>query len=172
MHSIIPIFSCSVHLKVPRRWYIPGSLSHRHCAVVARSIVVLSTGRVDRSAEVVAVALCVHGHLVVASANGRTEAILLVAGAGHGQEVDDEAPDVEDVAERDDPFKNGGFVDFAAALKHTEGDGKTALQEDECKLDPEADSEDAVFFPVNAEALVFSANEDSRNDVATTGSLC
>jgi hypothetical protein len=106
------------------------------------------------------VALCVHGHLVVASANGRTKAILLVASAGHGQEVDDEAPDVEDVAERDDPLENGGLVDFAAALKHTEGDGKTALQEDECKLDPEADGEDAVFFPVNAEALVLRADED------------
>jgi len=105
-------------------------------------------------------ALCVHGHLVVAGANGRTEAILLIAGAGHGQEVDNEAPDVEDVAERDDPLKDGGLVDFAAAFKHAEGDGKTALQEDECKLDPEADSEDTMFFPVNAETLVFSANED------------
>jgi hypothetical protein len=106
------------------------------------------------------VALCVHGHLVVLSANGRAEAILLVAGAGHGKEVDDEAPNIEDVAEGDDPFKNGGFVDLAAAFKHTEGDGKTALQKDESKLDPEADSEDAVFSPVDAETLVFGANED------------
>ena len=127
---------------------------------MARSIVVLSTSRVHRSAEVVAGALRVHGHLVVLSANGRTEAILLVAGAGHGQEVDDEAPDVEDVAERDDPLENGGFVDLAAAFKNTEGDGEATLQEDESELDPEADGEDAVFSPVDAETLVFRANED------------
>ena len=119
----------------------------------------------------VAGTLCVHGHLVVLSANGRAETILLVAGAGHGQEVDDEAPDVEDVAERDNPLENGGFVDFAAALKHAEGDGETALQEDEGELHPEADGEDAVFSPVNAETLVFGANEDGRDDVATAANI-
>ena len=127
---------------------------------MARSIVVLSASRVHRPAEVVAVALCVHSHLIVLSANGRTEAILLVAGAGHGQEVDDEAPDVEDVAEGHDPLENGGLVDVTAAFKHTEGDGKTALQEDESELDPEADGEDTVFSPVDTETLVFGANED------------
>jgi len=127
---------------------------------VARSIVVLPTSRVHRSAKVVAGALRVHSHLVVLSANGRTEAILLVAGAGHGQEVDDEAPDVEDVAERDDPLEDSGFVDFTATLKHTEGNGETALQEDETELDPEADGEDTVLFPVDAETLVFGADED------------
>lgn len=127
---------------------------------MARSVIVLSTSRVHRPTEVVTGALSVHSHLVVLSANGRAEAILLVAGAGHGQEVDDEAPDVEDVAERDDPLQNGGLVDFATTLKHTEGDGKAALQEDECELDPEADGEDAVFFPVDAETLVFGADED------------
>jgi hypothetical protein len=121
---------------------------------------------------VVAGALCVHCHLVVLSANGRTEAILLVAGAGHGQEVDDEAPDVEDVAERDDPLEDGGFVDLAAAFKHTESNGKTALQEDEPELDPEADGEDAVFSPVNTETLVLGANEYRRDNVAATVSRC
>lgn len=117
-------------------------------------------------------ALCVHGHLVVLSANGRTKAIRLVAGAGHRQEVHDKTPDVEDVAERDDPFKDGGLVDLATTLKDTKGDSESTLQEDESELDPEADGEDAVFSPVNAETLVFSANENGRDDVATAVNIC
>jgi hypothetical protein len=110
---------------------------------------------------VVAAVLCVHSHLVVVGADRRAETVLLVASAGHGQEVDDEAPDVEDVAERDDPLEDGGFVDTAVAtFQHTKGDGEAALKEDESKLDPEADGEDAVFFPVNTETLVFGADED------------
>lgn len=161
----------SFHLKVPRSWDAPGSLGHRHCAVVAGSVVVLTTSRVYRSAEVITVALCVHSHLVIAGANGRTKAIRLVAGAGHRQEVHDETPDVEDVAERDDPLKDGGLVDLAATLKDTKGDSETTLQEDESELDPEADGEDAVFSPVNAETLVFGANEDGRDDVATAANI-
>lgn len=127
---------------------------------MARSVVVLSASRIYRPTEVVAGVLSVHGHFIVVGADGRTETILLVAGAGHGQEVDDEAPDVEDVAERDDPLEDGGFVDFAAALQHTEGDGEAALKEDEAELDPEADGEDTVFLPVDAETLVLGADED------------
>jgi hypothetical protein len=109
----------------------------------------------------VATVLCVHGHLVVASADGRAETVLLVASAGHGQEVDDEAPDVEDVAERDDPLEDGSLVDTAvAAFQYTKCDGEAALQEDESELDPEADGKDAVFFPVDTETLVFGADED------------
>jgi hypothetical protein len=141
---------------------------------VARSIVVLSAARrVHGTAEVVAGGLGVHGHLVVLGANGRAEAVLLVAGARHGEEIDDEAPDVEDVDERNDPLENRGFVDSAvAAFQDTEGDGETAFDEDESELDPEAGAEDAVLAEVHAEALVFGADEDCGDDVATTGSTC
>lgn len=76
--------------------------------------------------------LSVHGHLVVLRANRRPKAVLLVARAHGRQEVDDEAPDVEDVDERDDPFQNGGGVDAAvAALHDAEGDGEGELDDDE-----------------------------------------
>lgn len=150
--------SISHNLEVPGSRHIP----HRHRAVLAVGVVVVTTSSVHRAAKVVATGLGVHGHLIVVGANGRAEAVLLVASAGRGQEVDDEAPDVEDVDEGDDPLEDGGFVDSAvAALEHTEGNGESGFDENEGELDPEAGPKDAVFAEVHAEALVFGANEDS-----------
>lgn len=76
--------------------------------------------------------LGVHSHLIILRANRGPKAILLVARADRGQEVDDETPDVEDVDERDDPLQNGGGVDAAvAALHDAEGDGEGELDDDE-----------------------------------------
>jgi translation initiation factor 6 (eIF-6) len=79
-------------LEVSRRGHISGCLSHGQSAVVARGLAVLlvSAGRVNRATHVVAGSLCVHSHLVVVGADGRSETVLLVARAGRGQEIDDE----------------------------------------------------------------------------------
>jgi len=126
----------------------------------------MAASRVNRAAEVVAGSLSVHGHLVVVGADWRAKAVLLVAGASRGEEVDDERPYVEDVDQRDDPFEDGGFVDFAAALQDAEGDGEAGLDEDESELDPEAGAQNAVLAEVDAEALVFGADEDRGDDVS------
>lgn len=162
-------YSSSRDLEVPRGRHVP----HRHRAVLAGSVVVVTTSRVHRAAEVVSASLCVHGHLVVVGADGRAEAVLLIASAVRGQEVNAEAPDVEDVDEGDHPFEDGGFVDSAvAALEHAKGNGEAAFDEDEGELDPEAGAEDAMFAEVDSKALVLGANENGRDDVATTVRHC
>ena len=163
----VPLF-VSLCLKVPRSRHISGCFSHGQGTVVTRRLAVLSvsTSSVNRAAHIVARGLSVHGHLVVVGADRGSEAVLLVARAGCGQKVDDERPDVADVDQGDDPLKDSGFVGRAAALQDTEGDGKSAFHENESELDPEAGAEDAVLAEVHAEALVFGADEDCRNDVA------
>lgn len=132
-----------------------------------------TAGAVHRSTKLVTAVLGVHGHLVVLGADGGTEAVLLVACACHGQEIDDETPDVEDVDERDDPLEDGSFVDsVVATFQDTKCDCEAAFHENEGELDPEADAEDAVFAEVHAETLVLGADEDCGDDVATTGSIC
>lgn len=130
----------------------------------------MATGGVHGTAEVVSVRLGVHAHLVVRVANRRAEAVLLVARADGGQEVDDEAPDIEDVDEGDDPLEDGGGVDavVAALLEDAEGDGDGDFDDDEGQLDPEGDAQDAVLAEVDAEALVFGADEEGGDDVAAT----
>jgi hypothetical protein len=166
--SLFHFILSSCFLEIPRSRHISGRFSHGQSAVIARSLAVLcvTTGRVHRTAHVVARSLSVHGHLVVVGADRGSKAVLLVARACCRQEVDDEGPDVEDVDQRDDPLEDGGVVDAFTALQDTEGDGESAFDEDESELDPEAGAQDAVLAEVHAEALVFGADEDCGDDVA------
>lgn len=48
-----------------------------------------------------------------------------------------------------------------------EGDAQGDLDEDEGELDPEGDAEDAVLSVLDTKALIFPADEDGRDHVAS-----
>lgn len=84
------------------------------------------------------------------------------------QEVDNEAPYEEDVEERYNPFKDGGDIVAAFVLCYAEGDREGRFDDDEGEFEPEGGAQDAVFAEVDAEALVFGADEDCGYYVAAT----
>ena len=59
---------------------------------------------------------------------------------GSRQEIDDKAPDVEDVDERDNPLEHGGDVFVLLVLCDGEDDGERDFEQDEGEFDPEADA--------------------------------
>ena len=85
------------------------------------------------------------------------------------QEIDDKAPDIEDIDQRDHPLEDGAHVVDLVVLCHAEDDGEGDFGEDEEEFYPEGAAEDAEFAMVDPEALVFGADEDCAYDVAETG---
>jgi hypothetical protein len=83
-------------------------------------------------------------------------------------EIDGETPYIESVDESNDPFNYRSRVVVCAVAKDAKCDGETELDEDEGEFDPEGNAEDTVLAVVNAETLVFPANEYGGNYVATT----
>lgn len=90
----------------------------------------------------------------------------LLLGPDGGQQVDEEGQDVEGEDESDDPLEDGGDVFLAFEGGDAEDDGEGDFDEDEGQFHPEAGAEDAVLPEVDAEALVFGADEDGADDVA------
>ena len=70
-------------------------------------------------------------------------------------------PDVEYVYEGHGPFENRRNVVYFLVTADTECDNQAELDEDEGKLDPEGHPKNAIVSIVNAESLIFSADEDS-----------
>ena len=135
---------------------------------IARRIIGIKppTVRIHRPTEHIPSSLGLLRHFVVLGALGRAKAVVLVLGARRRQEIDDEAPDVEDVDEGDGPLDDGGPVVVVLIGEDAEGDGEAELDEDEGELDPEGRAQDAVFAEVDPEPLVFGADEDGGDDVA------
>ena len=137
------------------------------CAVHAL-IWVLSTAAEHWTTHVVALVLCPHSHLIILFPERRCVSVALMSRARRRQEVDDEAPDVEYVDERNGPFEDCGAVVVALVGHDTEGDGQCKLDKDETELDPEASCEDSFATVADSETLVFGANEDGGDDVGST----
>ena len=88
-----------------------------------------------------------------------------MTGLGGGEEINDKTPDVEDVNKGDGPLEDGGGLVDLLVVEDAEGDDESDLDEDEGEFDPEAQCEDALAAVVDAEALVFGADEDGGDDV-------
>lgn len=152
-----------------------SSLGHRHRRPIARRIIIgmeTTSIRINRPTKHIPTLLRLHRILIILGPPRRAKPVILVLRPDRGQEVDDEAPDVEDVDERDNPFDDGGFVVFGLVGEDAEGDCEAQFDEDEAEFYPEGGAQDAVFAEVDAEALVFGADEDGGDDVAGAGLLC
>lgn len=142
-------------LKVPARRHSPIPILR-----------IMTSIRIHRSTHHITPSLRLHSHLIILLPQRRREAILLMARARRGQEIDDERPHVEDEDEGDGPFADGGAVVVLLVAEHAEGYDEGYFDEDEGELDPEGVGEDAVLAVADAETLVFGADEDGGDDVA------
>lgn len=145
------------HLEIPRRYTL--------------LIIIMPSIRINRPTHHIPTRLRRHPHLIILLPQRQRETIILMSRLGRREEVNDEAPDVEDVDERDGPFDNGGAVVVSLVSKDAESDCEGDFDEDEGELDPEGGSEDALVAVVDSESLVFGADEDGGDDVAGTISL-
>ena len=101
-----------------------------------------------------------------------------------GEEVDEEGEDPEGEDEGDDPFEDGGLLGVPVEGEDGEDDGegdcrhlsvtcgvgdglRLTLDEDKCQLEPEGDSEDTSVSEVDAQSLIFGAEEYGRYDVTS-----
>lgn len=91
----------------------------------------------------------------------------MVLGALGREEIDEEAGDVEAVDVGDNPLENGGNVPLVRLGAHAKSNDETDFGNDEEELDPEGDSDDGVLTVMDAQALVFPADEDCTDDVAS-----
>ena len=91
---------------------------------------------------------------------------LVVLRPDGGHEIDEEAEDVEEVDECDDPLQHGCGVVLLLVLRHAECDGQAELHQDEEQLDPEAVAEHGRLAEVHAQPLVLPADEDGGYNVA------
>lgn len=82
------------------------------------------------------------------------------------QEVDDETPHVEDEDQADHPLEDASGIVTLFFGFHAEANRKCDLDNNEAQLDPKGYRENAVLTPMDAESLVFCANEDRRDDVS------
>lgn len=81
------------------------------------------------------------------------------------QQIEQETEDPERVDEGNDPFEDARDVRVGCVGAGREDDGQDKLDDDEGEFDPEASCEDPVVPVVDAEALVFGAQEDRADDV-------
>lgn len=91
---------------------------------------------------------------------------LVVLGARGGEEVDEEAGDVEAVDVRNGPLKDSSDVPNSLLRADAECDGQADFGDDEKQLDPEGDSQDGMLAVMDTQALVLPAYENSTDNVA------
>jgi hypothetical protein len=119
----------------------------------------VSTVRVYWPARHIAVGLC-GTRLWIIILSYPWEPILRILRLRRRQEIDDEAPDIENVDQRDDPLEDGADVVMADFLCDAEYYREGNFSQDEEEFDPEGDAQDAMLAEVDAKALVFGADED------------
>lgn len=83
-----------------------------------------------------------------------------------GPKIEHKTEDVEGEDKGHDPLENRGGIPVVGPGCAYKDDSEDDLSEDESELDPEADSQDSVMTIMNAEPLIFGAEEDGGNDVA------
>ena len=147
---------------------IPSWLGHRLLAPITTRDSTMSPIRINGPASHISHLLRMRSLRIIPPPH-RREPVLFPLRLGRRQEIDDEAPDVEDVNERDDPLEDGADVVVFVELRDGEDDGERDLDQDEGEFEPEGDAEDAVFAVVDPEALVFGADEDGADYVAEAG---
>lgn len=98
----------------------------------------------------------------------RREAIVLRPGVDRWEEVEDEAPHVEDVDECNNPLEDGGSIAMVSVAFHSEANDEADFDEDEGHLDPERCPEDSILTVVDPQSLVLCVDEDCRDDVSRT----
>jgi hypothetical protein len=67
-----------------------------------------------------------------------------------GNEIDCKTPDIKGIDERNDPFHYRSPIVFFSVAQDAKGNRETELNQDEDELDPEGDSEMAVFAVVHS----------------------
>lgn len=83
------------------------------------------------------------------------------------QQIHKESQDIESEDKRNDPFKHSRHVLLLRKHGRSEYDCKRNLEENEGQFRPETEAKDEMFPEVNSQALVFGADEDGRDDVAS-----
>ena len=146
---------------------IPRSLRHRLLTPITTREPTPPSIRVDWTSSHVAIVLRLSRFRIITSPHS-WEPVLRISCASCRQEVRYEAPDIEDVDQRDDPLEDSADVVVFVFLSDGEDNGERDFGEDEEQLDPEGDAQDAVFAEVDAEALVLGADEDGADNVADT----
>ena len=132
VHYIVTRHHCN-SLKVPtclRHWLV-AAITAWHSTV--------SAVRVYRSARHVAFGLR-RARLWIVILSDSWEPVLWILRLCRRQEVDDEAPDVEDIDQCNDPLEDGADIIVADFLCHTEYNRKCDFGQDEEQFDPEGDT--------------------------------
>ena len=83
------------------------------------------------------------------------------------QQIHEKRQDIKSENERNHPFKHGRDILLSLPAGGGEHNGEHDFNEDEGEFGPEGPAQDAVLAEVDAEALVFGANEDGADDVAS-----
>lgn len=82
-----------------------------------------------------------------------------------GQEIDEEAGDVEAIGKCNDPFQDSSNVPLVLLRANAKRNDETKFEDDEEELDPEGDAQNGFLTVMNTQALVFPADEDGTDDV-------
>jgi hypothetical protein len=80
--------------------------------------------------------------------------------------INRKTPHVKRIYEANNPLTHRSRVIVILIGEDAKRDREAELGEDEGEFDPEGDAQDAVLAVVDAETLVFPADEDCRDDVA------
>ncbi len=81
------------------------------------------------------------------------------------QQIHEESKDIKGENKGDDPFQDGPDGPVGGERGADKDSSKEDFDNDEEELHPEGCAEDAVLAKVDAEALVFGADEDGGDDV-------
>lgn len=82
------------------------------------------------------------------------------------QQIHKESKHVEREDEGNDPFEDGSDLLVGGEGSANEHGGEEDFEDNEEELHPEGGAEDAVLAKMDAEALIFGADEDGGDDVA------
>lgn len=91
---------------------------------------------------------------------------LMVLGALGGKEVDEETGNVEAVEVCNNPLEDSGNIPHMLLGANTKSDDQTDFDDDEEELDPKGDAQNRVLAVVDAQALIFPADEDGTDNVS------
>jgi len=83
------------------------------------------------------------------------------------QQIHKESQDIESEDQRNDPFKHSRHILLLRKHGRSEHDCKRNFDENEGQFRPETEAQDEVFPEMHSQALVFGADEDGRDDVAS-----
>ena len=83
------------------------------------------------------------------------------------QQIHKKRKNVKSENQRYDPLQHGRHVLLGPEQRRCKRDGEANFYEDESEFGPEAEAQDAMLAEVDAQPLVFGADEDGADDVAS-----